>query len=1336
MFRLNFGRTYDFNFYYMKSHYIQTRVGGYVALMATIIITAILLVMSVEGSIAGWHARFNVLGTEAKEQASALAQGCADQALSAMITDPSYTGDATTTTDIGTCHVFPIGFNTPATGIVTIRTQANVRGSFANLEMQMNMSEIHIDSVPSAPSQGTIVIITNVLNDGSGSLNATDFTMSVNGTNVSQASFNGDEGGVPVTVDQGTYTVTGEDDSDYARTTSTNCSGTINQGEIKFCTITYDDITTTLTILVNVTNDNGGTLTYSDFPVFIDGTPATPGQQYDVSDGNHTVSATAVTGYSASPWGFQCASGGTITVNEGESKTCIINVNDNLPPAPSCADTVMILDRTGSMSNTDLSNERTAGNALTDLYASVLLPALPPHLSVGSIGGLNGSSASIPLLGQLSTIYTNIKSAITSITGSNSSVGSNLFAGITTASDELNGPRHIAGNEKVIILVSDGDPNQPSGSVNTDTGWKAGTASSQESGTSLFTNPEGAYTDGNGEAVGAVLNSINRERYSSFGFGAGLGLPAGATVRGIETRVSAWVTAPSVNTPGSSQRSPSSIVAPNQWTNASQAYSSNDSYATNAVNGQGQGYGNFGFAIPSNATITGVQVTTEAKTSGTSVTTPTLFPTAQGTYTAWTNGESAIDETGTPDCSGSDSVLENNTNDRESVAIDVSSIPNGAIITDVTISTYDRGDFFSGGTYRTFVRVNGSDTDAGGTSLTATGNSVCNLKTQSINIPDTTKSGSTNIEIGVVKTSGNSSTVRVGAIRATVTYTLANPGSLSIAISSNNGVAWTTTKPIAVTSIEAVTAPTGNSPTDLWNRSWTPSDFNNGNFALRVVNTSATGVSVSLDAVNVTVSYTVPTSAGASCQLGVDLSWNGGASWTSEKTTPTLTGTESTTTLGTPTDDWSSSHTWLPAEFTNTNFRTRVRAIDPGAACDSTANINLDFLELKIYYSQNTDPVQAALSAADTAKLAGINVYTIHFGADAPGYNGRELLANLANGTGAVSGHEPGSIADPGSVTSGDTGLKIPGATTAPNQWSNPSRAFLSDNSYTTTAVNGNQQGYSTFGLVVPPTAIVNGIAVEVEAKSTDSSGCQLGAELSWDNGVTFTSTNLVSSIFGNDSNYTLGGSTNTWGRAWTSDNFADGKFVVRLKNIDPGNACTNNSTLSIDRVRARVYYTVNLENGDGDNFFISPTSADMKGIFEFIGEEVCPAIGYAAATQPPTTGNVTTVVRVINNNGGSQNPSDITVDVTPGSASPNSFTGSLTGVVVTLNPGSYSISGTIPDGYAEIIGAGCSSDGTGNLEAGEYRMCVLTYDDIPPPPPAPNLSIHIGSWRELPVAN
>ncbi len=118
--------------------------GGYVALMATIVISIVLLVMTVEEGALGWHARFNILGTEAKEQANALAEGCAEQALAAIVTDPSYQGNATITTVGGTCHIFPIQFNTPSAGFVTIKTQADVRNSYTNLHIVMNMTELYL----------------------------------------------------------------------------------------------------------------------------------------------------------------------------------------------------------------------------------------------------------------------------------------------------------------------------------------------------------------------------------------------------------------------------------------------------------------------------------------------------------------------------------------------------------------------------------------------------------------------------------------------------------------------------------------------------------------------------------------------------------------------------------------------------------------------------------------------------------------------------------------------------------------------------------------------------------------------------------------------------------------------------------------------------------------------------------------------------------------------------------------------------------------------------------------------------------------------------------------
>lgn len=130
-----------------SSHSLQN-TQGYIALMATIIISAILLVLSIEGSEAGARARFDILGTEAKEQSVSLAEGCKDQALATLLSDPTYAGDATTTSSIGTCHIFPILINTPTAGVITLKIQARVRNSFTNLEFQITMNNIHLGNTP------------------------------------------------------------------------------------------------------------------------------------------------------------------------------------------------------------------------------------------------------------------------------------------------------------------------------------------------------------------------------------------------------------------------------------------------------------------------------------------------------------------------------------------------------------------------------------------------------------------------------------------------------------------------------------------------------------------------------------------------------------------------------------------------------------------------------------------------------------------------------------------------------------------------------------------------------------------------------------------------------------------------------------------------------------------------------------------------------------------------------------------------------------------------------------------------------------------------------------
>ncbi|MGE3986228.1 MAG: S8 family serine peptidase, partial [Dehalococcoidia bacterium] len=63
-------------------------------------------------------------------------------------------------------------------------------------------------------------------------------------------------------------------------------------------------------------------------------------------------------------------------------------------------------------------------------------------------------------------------------------------------------------------------------------------------------------------------------------------------------------------------------------------------------------------------------------------------------------------------------------------------------------------------------------------------------------------------------------------------------------------------------------------------------------------------------------------STSSSPRFCVQLSWNGGSSWTTAKQTSTLTTTEATYILGAANDTW--GRTWSSSELSNANFRVRV----------------------------------------------------------------------------------------------------------------------------------------------------------------------------------------------------------------------------------------------------------------------------------------------------------------------------------------------------------------------------------------------------------------------------
>ena len=79
--------------------------------------------------------------------------------------------------------------------------------------------------------------------------------------------------------------------------------------------------------------------------------------------------------------------------------------------------------------------------------------------------------------------------------------------------------------------------------------------------------------------------------------------------------------------------------------------------------------------------------------------------------------------------------------------------------------------------------------------------------------------------------------------------------------------------------------------------------------------------------------------------LCVELSWDGGASWTVDKTTPTLGTSEAAFILGGVGDSW--GRQWTAAELGDANFRVRVTTRSPSASRD----FYLDWVAVQVNYS-------------------------------------------------------------------------------------------------------------------------------------------------------------------------------------------------------------------------------------------------------------------------------------------------------------------------------------------------------------------------------------------------
>jgi hypothetical protein len=88
---------------------------------------------------------------------------------------------------------------------------------------------------------------------------------------------------------------------------------------------------------------------------------------------------------------------------------------------------------------------------------------------------------------------------------------------------------------------------------------------------------------------------------------------------------------------------------------------------------------------------------------------------------------------------------------------------------------------------------------------------------------------------------------------------------------------------------------------------------------------------------------------GGTNSMSVELSWDGGTSWTAPKADATETASEHTAILGGTADTW--ERIWTVGELSNANFRVRLTCnCSGGADCDSR-DYYLDWVAVNVFYT-------------------------------------------------------------------------------------------------------------------------------------------------------------------------------------------------------------------------------------------------------------------------------------------------------------------------------------------------------------------------------------------------
>jgi len=175
-----------------------------------------------------------------------------------------------------------------------------------------------------------------------------------------------------------------------------------------------------------------------------------------------------------------------------------------------------------------------------------------------------------------------------------------------------------------------------------------------------------------------------------------------------------------------------------------------------------------------------------------------------------------------------------------------------------------------------------------------------------------------------------------------------------------------------------------------------------------------------------------------------------------------------------------------------------------------------------------------------------------------------------------------------------DTGYKSAASLGPHVDWQNADLIYTNDGNFGFANRPKNLVDLGTFGFAIPDGATIEGIEIIIDWSAHKNDRTELGAELSWDQGLSYTLSGYSDTRETDVYSYTiLGGPHDKWGRVgWSHGDFSDRNFRVRFEAID------TTAHPRVDWLGVKVYYSVVFPSvhNDGGATNVTVTAATLRG--------------------------------------------------------------------------------------------------------------------------------------------